>query len=784
MDLTNRAARIFIPAIFILVFSSGIAYYLVYEKQIKNQIVSKWCVQLEFVVKQIGEELRDQKAFLNNIVEKESSIKRVDLNRTVYDAFSSIDTQLGSTRFDYNIDNSYSFAIIDSHSNLIASSVQTLKHQSNQLFLDTSRTYLSDPNNSEKLSIIDGKLYAITARTLDGYHDRIAILILPISVFDDFKATLKEQLPLGFTFDYRFLTGKERSMFSPHEAESLVVALTNYHAFDNRSMKMEMDYSDGVAFKHTDPFISASLRVFPENYQNQLNQAKVTIGGATLAITLLLICGGYFLFYRQVLQPLQAYTRELDTFESSDPTQPNRDKQIDPRYQSVFERVKTLVETDTLTGLDNRTFFMQSLKRLLSEEHHGTSYLIYIDLDKFKAINDNYGHDAGDELLIRFASSTQQILQRSRARLFESYLFARLSGDEFAIYIYGITRLSDILSVLESIEAQFESNFFLGDQRYRVGISLGVVEINEHNENLTTDSLMIQADRAMYVAKKSDDRHYFYNSALEEVVAKELLIEQTLIRALNENGFNFSFMPIINAASKTLRGFELLLRCPELAKKNIGPDEFIPCAERTGMIRDIDMWVISNGLVAAKKIIDRGNRSLKFSINISSLELMSPGFPADVNRMLISTGVPAENIEFEVTETAFVPDETTELDVLFDLKKIGVDLAIDDFGTGFTSFSQLIRYPFDTLKIDKSFVDQIFNNNPSKQEMVNVLYRLAKNYSLKVVAEGVETKEQETFLTRLGCNYLQGYYYGTPVTEEDVLALIAKFHNQQETNAR
>lgn len=194
------------------------------------------------------------------------------------------------------------------------------------------------------------------------------------------------------------------------------------------------------------------------------------------------------------------------------------------------------------------------------------------------------------------------------------------------------------------------------------------------------------------------------------------------------------------------------------------------------------MWVISNGLMAAKRLIDRGNRSLKFAINISSLELMSPGFPADVNRMLISTGVPAENIEFEVTETAFVPDETTELDVLFDLKKLGVDLAIDDFGTGFTSFNQLIRYPFDTLKIDKSFVDQIFNNNPSKHEMVNVLYRLAKNYSLKVVAEGVETKEQETFLTRLGCNYLQGYYYGTPVTEDDVLALIAKYQNRQKTN--
>lgn len=782
MDLTNKAARIFIPAIFIIVFSSGIAYYLSYEKQIKNQIVSKWCVQLEFVVKQMGEELRDQKAFLNNIAERESFIKRADLNRTVYDAFASIDTQLSSTRFDYNTNNSYSFAIIDSHSNLIASSVQTLEHQSNQLFLDTGRTYLTDPNNSEKLSIINGKLYAITAHTLEGYQDRIAVLILPISVFDGFKATLKEQLPFGFSFDYRFLTRQERSMFSPHEAEPLVVALTNYHAFDNHAMKMEVDYSDGVAFKHMDPFISASLHVFPENYQSQLNQAKISIGGVTLAITLFLISGGYFLFYRQVLQPLQAYTRELNALKPNENAQPNKEDPLDPSYQSVFERVKTLVETDALTGLDNRTFFMQNLKRLLSEEHHGTSYLIYIDLDKFKAVNDNYGHDAGDELLVRFASSTQQILQRSRGRLFQSYLFARLSGDEFAIYTYGITRLSDILSVLESIEAQFESNFFLGDQRYRVGISLGVVEINEHNENLTTDSLMIQADRAMYVAKESEARHYFYNSDLEEVVAKEQLIEQTLLKALNEDGFCFSFMPIINAPSKTLRGFELLLRCPELAKQNIGPDEFIPCAERTGIIRDIDMWVISNGLMAAKRLIDRGNRSLKFSINISSLELMSPGFPADVNRMLISTGVPAENIEFEVTETAFVPDETTELDVLFDLKKIGVDLAIDDFGTGFTSFNQLIRYPFDTLKIDKSFVDQIFNNNPSKQEMVNVLYRLAKNYSLKVVAEGVETREQETFLTRLGCNYLQGYYYGTPVTEDDVLGLIAKFQNRQETS--
>ncbi|MDK9759761.1 diguanylate cyclase, partial [Vibrio sp. D173a] len=175
-------------------------------------------------------------------------------------------------------------------------------------------------------------------------------------------------------------------MFSTQTPEPLAVALSNYHAFDSHDMVMEVDYSDGIAFKHVDPFISASLHIFPENYQSQLNQAKISIGGVTLAITLLLICGSYFVFYRQVLQPLQAYTRELSTLKPSEETHTNRDELIDPSYQSVFERVKTLVETDALTGLDNRTFFMQNLKKLVSEEHHGTSYLVYIDLDKFKAV--------------------------------------------------------------------------------------------------------------------------------------------------------------------------------------------------------------------------------------------------------------------------------------------------------------------------------------------------------------------------------------------------------------
>ncbi|GAL28984.1 diguanylate cyclase [Vibrio variabilis] len=261
----------------------------------------------------------------------------------------------------------------------------------------------------------------------------------------------------------------------------------------------------------------------------------------------------------------------------------------------------------------------------------------------------------------------------------------------------------------------FPGGCFLRDTRFRVAPSIGVVAINEDNAHLTIDSLMTQADRAMYEAKKTNQCYYLYNHVLEELVERESLIKQTLISSLQGDGFQLNYMPIVCSRDKKLRGFEVLLRCPELTTFGIGPQEFIPFAERASIIKEIDMWVIGQAFKEIKSIQELGHSNLLFSINISSLELMSFDFPDKVKTLLNHYELEANKIEFEITETAFAPDDSRDLEVLFALKQLGFRLALDDFGTGFTSFNQLIRYPFDKLKIDKTFVDQILHDNPSKK---------------------------------------------------------------------
>lgn len=782
MDIMKRVKRIFIPAIALIFVGCGVAFYMGYEHQLKNKIAGKWCTALEFVVKHIGEEVRDQKSFVNNLVESEFFFKQSNGGRTVVDAFSAIDNKINNSQRALNKYKFYSLAILSDGGELIAGDIKMSSYKASEIFSKVTQGLKADHQGYEELMMMDGRLYAVTAQAMKGYEAASLLLVLPVSSLEHFERSLSSSLPYGYSFDYRFLTDQEKTQFlnrltHNHDNVTPVNAMSQHKTFDQHEMFMIKDFSHGVKFEHFDPLLATSMFIAPGNYKDDLTSTGMKVAGVTLSLGVLTITGMYMTFSHQIVRPLDAYTKELESYKlgSDDLLAQENIDDIDPSYKSVFERVRSLVETDSLTGISNRTYFLQKLKKQTRSMGNNSGYLLYIDLDKFKNINDTLGHDVGDELLVKFSSSTRSVLASAQGTLFKDFLFARLGGDEFAIYVYGVNQLGDLLTLIDKIEGLFDSGCFAGEQRFRVGISLGVVEVNRANAKLTVDSLIMQADRAMYVAKQSNEKHYFYNSELEEVVQRESLIEQALLEALDNDGFNFCFMPIVRANSLRLRGFELLIRCPALAELCIGPDEFIPCAERVGLIRRIDRWVIEHGLAVAKRLQKELGEHLIFSINISSLELMSPNFSSEVDSLLKTVGIKPESVEFEVTETAFAPNDTKEVGVLTQLKALGIHLAIDDFGTGFTSFNQLIAFPFDTLKIDKTFVDQILNDSSSGNEMVDVLYRLAQSYSLKVVAEGVETNKQVKVLSELGCNYLQGYYFSEPVPEGEVVNVAKRF---------
>jgi len=249
-------------------------------------------------------------------------------------------------------------------------------------------------------------------------------------------------------------------------------------------------------------------------------------------------------------------------------------------------------------------------------------------------------------------------------------------------------------------------------------------------------------------------------------------IEKGLRLALSESQFSLVYMPIFDCKDNTIVAVEALLRCQNEELEGIGPDDFIPVAESTGLIKEIDLWVIDNALNALTQLQSSCAFEGRMCINVSGVELNNQNFPSQVKALLLKNNVSPECVELEITETAFVAGDMTCLETLKALNELGVSLALDDFGTGYTAFSQLIHYPANCLKIDRSFVNDLFSASESRSKMVMIIQNLAKLYSLRVIAEGVETEEQLAYLKSLGCDWAQGYYLSRPVPWHELLIQI------------
>ena len=277
----------------------------------------------------------------------------------------------------------------------------------------------------------------------------------------------------------------------------------------------------------------------------------------------------------------------------------------------------------------------------------------------------------------------------------------------------------------------------------------------------------------MYDAKHNGRNCFrFFTQEIAEQLYQRQRIENGVKQALQQGHFSLVYMPIFSCNDNRLVAFEALLRCnsPELA--GLGPDQFIPVAEATGLIKDIDLWVIDNTLKALVVLQQEHNFTGKACINISGVELHNEQFPAQVTALLDSHGVAPHNVELEITETAFVAGDPACLATLNALHELGVSIALDDFGTGYTAFNQLIHYPADCLKIDRSFVNDLFSEREARNKMVMIIQNLAQLYDLRVIAEGVETQEQLTYLKDLGCDWAQGYHLSRPLPWQDFLTLL------------
>ena len=418
-------------------------------------------------------------------------------------------------------------------------------------------------------------------------------------------------------------------------------------------------------------------------------------------------------------------------------------------------KLNEISKRDMLTGLYNRRGIQERLSTI-SADH--AVYMFYIDINDFKGINDTYGHDVGDKLLICFSRMIEVKLEKHQNR---SY-FSRFSGDEFVI-IFDDLKREDMLALAYAITLNFEKPVNIDSYSIPLSISLGIAKSSNDDNNF--DSLLAHAGAAMYHVKNNSLLSFQeFDEAFSENVYYKKRVSEYIKEALKQDKFFLNYMPIYEAESLKIVAFEVLLRTNFNEMKGIGPHIFIPIAEEYNLIRELDLWVLENTFRGIRDDYEfLSDKALTFCINMSCDELNNPLFISSLRDLLEKYDIPPEWIELELTETSFVEIGQEGINVLESIRALGVKLVLDDFGTGYISFNQLVNYPVNGLKIDKSFVDLLETESVSSGRIIQAILSIAESYQLDTVAEGVETAEQFVYLRELGCQHMQGYLLSKPV---------------------
>ncbi|MBM7872122.1 diguanylate cyclase (GGDEF)-like protein/PAS domain S-box-containing protein [Clostridium pascui] len=417
---------------------------------------------------------------------------------------------------------------------------------------------------------------------------------------------------------------------------------------------------------------------------------------------------------------------------------------------------------DYLTELPNRFLLKKrvNIEIAKSKSVNRKFAILYLDLDRFKFVNDTLGHDVGDKLL-------QQIAERLKKHILPADTIARIGGDEFIILLSKITCKEDIIKLSRKLISVVKEPLMIDSHEIYISASIGIAIYPEHGEDSTT--LISNADVAMYEAKKMGRSSFeFYTESLSEKALERLNLENSLRHALEKNEFTVYYQPKVHAKTEKLIGAEALIRWKHSSLGLIAPDKFIPLAEETGLIIPIGEWVLRTACTQNKALQDLGFPPLTISVNLSTLQFHLQDLKKVVQEVLKETGLEPQYLELEITESIAMQNVEYTIKTINEIKEMGVKFSIDDFGTGYSSLSKLNSLSVDKLKIDKSFVSEI-GGEKNDSIIASIIMSLGKSLELEVVAEGVETQEQVDFLKENTCDEMQGYFFGRPMCGEDFI---------------
>ena len=653
--------------------------------------------------------------------------------------------------------------------------------------------YMNEDNRSSAL--LFSKALVLNNKTSDAHGIKATLRgFLSVSIKPNFITKLLTVLPSDFPVDL-IVTNQKNTVYLTTNA-SLPTQDIVRKIIGNSTKKTDISpiTLGKEQYLISSQVISKNIRIFIIVNTNTLFDVANKLSRTVIMLSILVVLISSIILYivitKTIINPLDTLNKaannisqgRLDQLESST----NKDEigdlfraftEMSHNLKSSTEQIEELAYFDNLTGLPNKVTFFETIGRLIERSNKNQRKLavIFFDLDNFKNINDGLGHQMGDLLLMNVGARIKDCLRDSDliSNLSEvyslqgSHLISRMGGDEFALILSDLTQKNEAKKIAVRILTELARPFLLDSHEIYIGASIGVALYPENGD--TPEALLKHADIAMYEAKsKGKNNFQFFEEAMTDILNKRLTLESAIRIAIEKNEFTLHFQPKVSLDDSSRIEFEALIRWITPSRGFISPADFIPIAEESGLILQIGDWVLDEACRQTKQWINEGHTNIQVSVNFSPVQINYGNPINSVKTALNKHQLEPQHIELEITESGLMQNERVAIAYLNSLKELGVSIALDDFGTGYSSLAYLQRFPIDTLKIDRAFINDVEHNTDSQHVLDTILF-LAEKLNLATVAEGVETESQLNLIKDKGCKIIQGYYFSKPLPANEAM---------------